>query len=31
MIVFRLLANKIPTLDDMGLPEVFKELITRKS
>lgn len=31
MIVFRLLADKIPTLDDLWLPDVFKELVTRKS
>lgn len=31
MMVFRLLASEIPTLDDLWLPDVFRELITRKS
>jgi Tfp pilus assembly pilus retraction ATPase PilT len=31
MIVIRLLAEKIPTLDELGMPPVFKELVKRKS
>lgn len=31
MIVFRLLAWKIPTCDDLKLPEIFRTLVTRKS
>jgi Tfp pilus assembly pilus retraction ATPase PilT len=31
MIVIRLLSEKVPTIDELGLPDLFKDIIKRKS